>query len=84
MNIGSCTANQNKNHLLAQVNTHIVMGRHTRLNQAGVTIFETSIIVLILVLITVSTILMIRKIEQSSKHGNDTVQETNSMTQGNH
>ncbi|HJP96256.1 MAG TPA: hypothetical protein VJ843_02690 [Candidatus Saccharimonadales bacterium] len=56
------------------------MGRHTRLNQAGITIFEISIILLLLLLIVVSTILMIKKIEESSKHGSDTVNQTNTMS----
>ena len=80
-NIGSCIASQNRNHHHAQDKTKN-MGRHTRLNQAGITIFETSIIVLILVLLTVSTILMIKKIEQSSKKGSNTVQDANNMTGG--
>jgi|GEM_PF-2842028 len=60
------------------------MGRHTKLNQAGITIFEISIILLILLLITVSTILMVKKIENSSRHNNDTVQDTNSLGGGSH
>jgi Tfp pilus assembly protein PilV len=59
----------------------MIMGRR-KLNQAGITIFETSVIVLLLLMITISTILMIKKINQTSQNNTKKVQDTNSLTGG--
>lgn len=55
------------------------MGRHTKLNQSGMTIFEISIVVLILALITVSAIYMVKMINATSSRSNTTVHDTSKL-----